>query len=120
MKISQLTLKNYRGVKDMSLEFHENMNIFHGCNGSGKSTLLDSVAIMLSWFVSRLKHSGSSGRPITESDITNGTRSSSILLNCIYDFADFHWKLVKNRRGYGSPLEKSNLSSLNDFFLFLH
>ena len=115
MKINQLTLKNYRGVKDMSLEFHKNMNIFHGCNGSGKSTILDSVAIMLSWFVSRLKYSKSSGRQITESDIANGTRFSSIEVNCIDESPDIHWKLVKSKRGYGRHDEKSNLSSLSEY-----
>ncbi|MEA3294128.1 MAG: AAA family ATPase, partial [Euryarchaeota archaeon] len=38
--------------------------------------------IMLSWAVNRINRPGASGRPIVESDITNGKSTSSIQLSC--------------------------------------
>ncbi|MCZ7370389.1 MAG: AAA family ATPase [Candidatus Methanoperedens sp.] len=54
------------------------LKVFVGAYGSGKSTVLDAIAIMLSWALSRIGHSGTSGRQIMESDITNDKSTSSI------------------------------------------
>ena len=115
MKINTLSIWNYRGVKSLSMSLNETMNVFLGDNGSGKSTILDAMAIMLSWVVSRVKHSSASGRPITETDIANGTSRSGITLNCVDDSQAVLWSLVKHRRGYGGYDEKSDLSSLNSY-----
>ena len=115
MKIKSLSLTNYRGVRSLTLEFHKNLNVFFGVNGAGKSTVLDAIAIMLSWAVSRIRHSGTAGRPILETDITNGKSFSSIELFCGDETQKIEWKLVKSRKGHGFQEEKSNLTSLNEF-----
>lgn len=115
MKIKSLTLTNYRGIQSLGLEFHENLNVFFGVNGAGKSTVLDAIAIMLSWAVSRIRHSGTAGRPILETEITNGKSFSSIEFFCGNGIQKIEWKLVKSRKGHGFQEEKSNLTSLNEF-----
>jgi predicted ATP-binding protein involved in virulence len=98
MQITRLNLTNYRGVHSLSLDFQERLNVFFGVNGAGKSTILDAVAIMLSWAVSRIRYSGSSsGRPIQETDITNGKSSSSVQLDCIEGNQPIEWRLSKSR-----------------------
>ena len=116
MKITRLNLTNYRGVHSLSLDFQERLNVFFGVNGAGKSTILDSVAIMLSWAVSRIRYSGaSSGRPIQETDITNGKLSSSVQLDCIEGNQPVEWRLSKRRKGHSAPEDRSNLADLNEF-----
>lgn len=116
MKITRLNLTNYRGVHSLSLDFQEKLNVFFGVNGAGKSTILDAVAIMLSWAVSRIRYSGaSSGRPIQETDITNGKSSSSVQLDCIEGDQPIEWRLSKSRKGHGAPEDRSNLANLNEF-----
>ena len=115
MKIESISLSNYRGVKNLDLDLKKDLNVFLGINGAGKSTLLDAMAIMLSWFVSRLKRSGASGRPITEDDITNGSSDSFISLHCVDDKHSFYWGLVKRRAGYMKALKKSDFSGLNNY-----
>jgi len=78
MKVTRLNLANYRDARALSIELNPNLNVFVGVNGSGKSTVLDAIAILLSWAVNRIISSGASGRPIAESDITNGKATSSI------------------------------------------
>ncbi|MCP3944508.1 MAG: AAA family ATPase [Desulfobacteraceae bacterium] len=114
MIIKKISLSNYRGARSLDLELNKTMNVFMGVNGAGKSTILDASAIMLSWFVSRLKHSGTSGRPITENDITNGTSTSSIELDCIDNGQRVAWKLVRRRKSYMKIKEKSDFSALNN------
>ena len=82
VKVKKLNLTNFRDAQALYLELNPKLNVFVGVNGSGKSTVLDAIAIMLSWTVSRINRSGASGRPIVESDITNGKSTSSIQLSC--------------------------------------
>ena len=118
MKIANLNLKNFRDARTLSLELDPKLNVFVGVNGSGKSTVLDAIAIMLSWTVSRINRSGGSGRPIVESDITNGKSISSIQLSCEAEDKMIEWRLFKVRKGYFSfegKEGKTNLQELNDY-----
>lgn len=54
MKITSLTIKNFRGIKDAKFAFHKKLNVFIGENGVGKSAVLDCIAILLSKFTYRL------------------------------------------------------------------
>jgi predicted ATP-binding protein involved in virulence len=113
MRITELSLKHYRGAESLHLELDPHLNVFVGVNGSGKSTVLDAVAIMLSWAVNRIKSVGASGRPIAEADITNGFSSASIELTCIDDNQTTSWKLTKGRKGRKTANVKSNLGQLS-------
>ena len=115
MKISKLALSNYRGARSLSLDFDERLNVFFGINGAGKSTVLDAVAIMLSWAVSRIQRPGTSGRPISEPDISNGQSYSSIELYTSYQTQDVQWTLSKSRKGHGQPEAPSSLTNLSEF-----
>jgi len=48
MKLTELSLNNYRGFKDIHLNFKgDNLAVIIGINGSGKTTILDSIATLL-------------------------------------------------------------------------
>ena len=115
MKINTLVLENFRGAREITLDFHKSMNIFFGVNGSGKSTVLDAISVMLSWSVNRLRTITASGRPVVESDITNGKTSSVIRIHCSYHDQNIDWKQVKNRKGHKISDEKSDYSGLMPF-----
>ncbi|MCA9742965.1 MAG: SMC family ATPase [Deferribacteres bacterium] len=44
MIIKQITLKNYRRFRKLSIEFPENLQGFLGSNGAGKSTIIEAIA----------------------------------------------------------------------------
>ena len=54
MKIQQLTIENFRGIREMQLDFHPRLNVFAGKNGVGKTTILDALSKTLN--VARLHH----------------------------------------------------------------
>jgi len=112
MRINKIELQNYRGIHNLSLDLDKKLNIFYGVNGSGKSTVLESIVIMLSWFVNRLRQAGTSGRPILANNITNGKTSSAIKLSCVSEEQNVEWHLVKARFPRG---ERSDLTNLNEF-----
>ena len=114
MKAEKFNIVNYRGASSLQLEFNDRLNVFYGVNGAGKSTVLDAIAIMLSWVVSRIRHSGASGRPVLESDIKNGTSSSSLEMISNFEARKVSWKLVKNKKGHAGSGEKSDFQNLSD------
>ncbi|OVE92207.1 hypothetical protein B7W89_07475 [Agrobacterium tumefaciens] len=47
MKLSAITLSNFRGVSELRIPLDEKMTVLVGRNGIGKSSILDALAIML-------------------------------------------------------------------------
>ena len=115
MKIQKVILTNYRGARSLAIDFSARLNVFYGVNGAGKSTLLDAITIMLTWAVSRLRHTAGSGRPISENDISNGKSFALLEIACIVQNQVVDWKLSKSRQGHGHPEDRSNLTKLNEF-----
>jgi predicted ATP-binding protein involved in virulence len=113
MRITELSITHYRGAESLHLDLDPHLNVFIGVNGSGKSTVLDAVAIMLSWAVNRIRSVGASGRPITETDITNGFSAASIKLTCKDCDQNITWRLAKARKGHSSSEIHSDLSRLS-------
>lgn len=54
MYLEKLSLHNYRGIRDMEIEFDRHLNVFVGDNGCGKTTVIDAVSKSL--FGSRINH----------------------------------------------------------------
>lgn len=47
MQIKKLEIKQFRGLKDISLEFKDRLVVLSGRNGIGKTTIIDSILWML-------------------------------------------------------------------------
>jgi predicted ATP-binding protein involved in virulence len=116
MRIKSIKLINYRGAVSLNIDFHRQLNVFIGVNGAGKSTILDSLAIMLSWLVKRLKNTNASGQQISETEINNGQGTAIIEITGVTeDSQEITWKIVKTRTGYIHAGERSNFSQLNEY-----
>lgn len=100
MYIEKLNLRSFRGAQCLPLDLHSKLNVFVGMNGAGKSSILDATAILLSWFVNRIKHSGAPGRPITETDIKNGETVANLEILLNEGGLHFGWNIVKVRKGH--------------------
>ena len=82
MRIKELSIKNIRlfGQQQETLFFDQNRNVtaILGNNGSGKSTLLDTIAVMLSSYISVFP--GMSENQFTDDDIhVEGNRKADYL-----------------------------------------
>ncbi|HQQ70072.1 MAG TPA: AAA family ATPase [Alicycliphilus sp.] len=51
MKLSQLTLHNYRRFEDFAIDFHPELTVIAARNGQGKTTVLEAIAAALGPFV---------------------------------------------------------------------
>ena len=99
MILKSLALTNFRGIRDLRLEFSEKVNLLAGVNGAGKTAILDCAAIMLSRFVGRLRSTKGTGRFFTDSDISNGSPETRNIIEIEFRNHQFDWSVSKTRRG---------------------
>jgi len=118
MKIKSIKIENYRGIKEISIDLMDKLNVFVGINGSGKTTILDATSASLSWLVNRIQRQNSSGKSILESDIRNETPFSSIEVIVKEKGIEFDWKLIKVAKGtnFSEKSELNGVTELSSFF----
>lgn len=82
MKIKQLHIQNFRGIKELEItSVDPQLNVIVGVNGAGKSSVLDSISFCLSWLIARMKSGVAKGVLPLETDVTLGAK---LLIFVIY------------------------------------
>lgn len=96
MKIKEIKIQNFRGIDNLCLENADNqMNLIVGVNGAGKTSILESIAILLSWLISRMRSSSARGNSPLESDIKIGSNGVCQLSACLDN--GVKWSVMKQR-----------------------
>ena len=115
MKVKQLKINSFRGIKDLTLDFDLNEpTVLIGINGSGKSSILDCLAILLSWYNAYVENVHQKGEQFSDSDINNQSdKTQNQITVCIRDSEDFSWAL-KQRRDDNIPLESIQMFTIFD------
>lgn len=49
MYLSKIYIKNFRGIKELLVEFDKNLNVIIGANGHLKTSLMDAIRLFYSW-----------------------------------------------------------------------
>ncbi|MDE0447842.1 MAG: ATP-binding protein [Spirochaetaceae bacterium] len=99
MILKSLTLTNFRGIRDLRLDFSAKVNLLAGVNGAGKTAILDCAAIMLSRLVGRIRSTSGTGRFFSEYDITNGMSETRCAVETLFKDHLVSWSVAKTRRG---------------------
>jgi predicted ATP-binding protein involved in virulence len=99
MKIERLELKNFRGIREMTLDFSPKVNVLVGVNGAGKSSILDALAILLSRLIGRLRSTSGTGRFFVEKDIRDGSSETVNTLQILLQGTSVKWTVAKARKG---------------------
>ncbi len=100
MIIRDLTLHNFRGIRDLKLDFDDSrMVLFAGINGAGKTSALECIATLMSWLVLRIRTNTGSGRLPSDSDIMNNENETSISLTIENGGKTYSWTIARTRKG---------------------
>lgn len=100
MRINSATLKNFRGIEELSLGFPAtNTSVIVGINGAGKSSILDCIAIMLSRLIGRIRTSTGTGRFFGEGDIRNEAAETQNSIEVTLGSTPIAWSVTKTRQG---------------------
>jgi predicted ATP-binding protein involved in virulence len=104
MKVKRLKMNSFRGIGDLTLDFHEmSPTVLIGVNGVGKSRVLDCLAILLSQLTGQIQQSTDSIRSLSEQDITNGRQQTQIEMTISLQGEDITWSLSQERKEGKSP-----------------
>ncbi len=110
MRLNSINIEGFRGIPNLQLEFHKQVNVLVGVNGVGKSAVLDCTAIMLSRLIGRIRSSAGTGRYFTHSDINNRRQWTRNEIEIAFQGKPLRWSVVKTRRGR----QKQSISGLVD------
>jgi len=99
MNVKSIALQNFRGFKDLELTLSDNLTVIIGENGAGKSSLLDSLAIMLSWAIARIRTDNGSGQRIKDTDVRNGETGATLRCEVEHKGNRFEWTQSAARTG---------------------
>jgi predicted ATP-binding protein involved in virulence len=79
MKVHTLTLKNFRGFTDVTLDLDRPLTVLFGPNGSGKSSVLDALVLVVSKVLqAEFDDAGVATVAPTNEDIALGARSMGV------------------------------------------
>lgn len=115
MILRSLELRNFRGFREIRIDFDERLTVLVGTNGAGKSTVLDALAILLDQYAARLIASRATARRLKENDTTNGAPETRIRLTVDGAHGQTRWALRKQGKQQKvlHPVD-SELGNLND------
>ncbi|MEN7546974.1 AAA family ATPase [Rapidithrix thailandica] len=92
VRLSTLSLTNFRGFPNLELNFDNNLTVLIGNNGSGKSTILDAIAGFLHFFVEQtfLTKQQEFSPLFKSTDVKNDQQDTygKIRLNTIFEFIE--------------------------------
>jgi predicted ATP-binding protein involved in virulence len=137
MHIEKLRMQNFRGFKDVTIDFPSNLAVFIGVNGSGKSSIIDCLDNLLFELISPLMNSirnaknfgawGMNG--FGENDISNGSQETTNELTIFYsEFSQAFSRNIKLLYCFAYPssseepqkdFQRSNLSDVESFKIFI-
>ncbi len=112
MKIQQLKIKNFRGIRELEINFHPRLNVFAGKNGIGKTTVLNALGRTLG--IARLNHVTGNERKDLESNVV--IRANHIQLGA--DQADIRLQLSFRDQIISTNVSSNPEKITSDFFTY--
>jgi predicted ATP-binding protein involved in virulence len=96
MRIKQLRLKNFRGIKNLELDFDttQSVAVLVGVNGAGKSSILDCMSALIAYSNLKFPYGIFQDR-----DIYSGKNSSLNGLSIVFEGNEFSWNTRYDRAG---------------------
>lgn len=106
MQINYLSLSQFRGIQDASINFKPGFNLIVGVNGAGKSSVLDALCIVLARALPALTPSGAhSGVATRVADITVNKSALAIVAKFTCHATDFALTLTEQASGVQSAVD---------------
>ena len=105
MKLSSVTIKNYRALEDITINFNQHMNVIYGVNGVGKSSILYALHDFLNLLISK------NGIP------SNYPLFSKWRIRDINKNAEFHLKFIDGSEA-SAILNPKEIKSINNSILY--
>lgn len=101
MKLKSITLQNFKGIENLTIELDGKSTVIFGINGVGKSTILRSVDLLYANIIAKLIGNGKKrATDLDYDDISYG--KSKAVIDAVFSFED------GIELEYGRSIERSN------------
>lgn len=113
MKITSLSLRDFRGFRSLDLDLSPEVTALVGVNGAGKTSILDAIALLLSCLVESIR----SGKPEeiapSTGDVRVGASTARLSLTAEIGAEPIRWSIAKTLPGHpaGAPSALDALST---------
>lgn len=94
MKLTKLSLCNFRGFQQLDLEFSPDVTVLVGVNGAGKTSVLDAISLMLSCLINGVKNGRPEAPQLLPNDMRVGASTATIELQADLNGASTTWSLA--------------------------
>lgn len=102
LKISEISVKNFRGYSDFKVSMHSSLNVLVGENGAGKTSILEAIACGLGPFLTAMPDA--KGKLIKKSDIHISSKGiASYARISIETTSSLSWDLVAKGTDVSEP-----------------
>ncbi len=113
MHIQTLSLQNFRGFEEKTIDFHPQFNVLIGENGSGKTTILDAINLALQKFIHLLDDGEKQRDFIQKNDVKIGQRASGIVAKIAFGSNEEVIEIFTDK----TKINKANSQSLEQFLI---
>ena len=125
MVIKDITIKNFKGFRDIHLDFDGKSTILFGVNGVGKSSILDAINYIIRVFLVQMTPAQSKAYEKLRDDIicvgeNNLEITSTIRLNEDHTLKRMYSKSSKNSRTSEATYSKTDYYTFRDTFRELY
>lgn len=112
MRLSKLSVTDFRGFTELELPLHPEVTVLVGVNGAGKTSLLDAIALMLTYLAGGVRSGRPEGGPISANDVRLGAGTASLTLEGELGGAATSWTVAATLIGH-LPTNATSLSGLD-------
>lgn len=116
MKINKLALQNYRGIKQLNIDFSGNSAVFFGINGAGKTSVLSAINIVLAAIVQQISQGKFKKKyDLLETDVSFGQSECKVSLNLKFDNIDDEYIIERRLQKPNKTIMKKQILFYNSF-----
>ena len=89
--IERIIIKNFKGIKEADISFHDKINVIVGNNGVGKSTLIEAISLTLGHGIGQLEITQYLFHESTWKDFESNKVLPEIIIELYFnkDFSDY-------------------------------
>lgn len=106
--VEDISIKDFRGIRDNYVKLDNRLTVFVGNNGFGKTTILDSISMTLSWLKSNIQREDRTGLPIREVDINVNRDATYSSIVAKFSFCKRTFKILLSKAKELSSEKRAN------------